>query len=209
MYDRFLEPTGLTFKEMVRKVRWEGDRGLRPAVRVERKYEQTGFATPSGKVELVPTLLKELECEILPHYREYITTADENYPLTLITGGRVRAFFHSTLRQLPGLRRRHPDPLVQIHPDTAIKYQITDGEWVGIETPLGRIKHKAEVTDRIHPKVVHIEHGWWFPEEQAEAPHLFGVWESNAEVILSNEPEVCDYQGGPPMRALACRLIKL
>ena len=132
-----------------------------------------------------------------------------NDKVILITGGRLRTFFHSTLRQLPRLRQRHPDPLVQVHPDTAREYRIDNGEWVGIETPLGRIKHRAEVTDRIHPKVVHIEHGWWFPEEPGEAPHLFGVWESNAEVILPNDPEVCDYQGGPPMRAVTCRLVKL
>ncbi|MFQ5827157.1 MAG: molybdopterin dinucleotide binding domain-containing protein [Dehalococcoidia bacterium] len=85
---------------------------------------------------------------------------------------------------------------------------MANGDWVYIETPDGRIKHKAELTDRIHPKVVHIEHGWWFPERQGEEPHLFGLWESNAGVILPDHPEVCDYQGGPPMRAVQCRIAK-
>lgn len=208
MYDLFLKSTGFTFKELVHKARWDGDNSHQPEAKL-KKYEQTGFATPSGKVELVPSLLEKLDYKVLSHYDEFLLGAEDEYPLKLITGGRLRPFFHSTLRQLSKLRQRHHDPMLQIHPDTAREYQISNGEWVGIETPLGRIKHKAEVTDRIHPKVVHIEHGWWFPEEKPEEPHLFGVWESNAEVILPNDPEVCDYQGGPPMRAVPCRLVKL
>ncbi len=209
MCDKFLEPTGLTFKEMVHRVRWEKGRGLKRRVKSEKKYEESGFATRSGKVELVPTLLEELGCEILPHYRELVGISEEDYPLILIAGGRTRPFFHSTLRELPKLRQRHPDPMVQMHPDTAREYQIASGEWVGIETPLGMIKHKAELTDGIHPGVVHIEHGWWFPEKKGEEPNLFGVWESNAGAILPDEPEVCDFQGGPPMRVYRCRLVKL
>jgi thiosulfate reductase/polysulfide reductase chain A len=107
-----------------------------------------------------------------------------------------------------GGRARHPDPIVQIHPDTADKNGITNGDWVYIETPEGRIKQKAEVTTIIHPEVVSIEHGWSFPEQPGEDPNLFGVWESTAGVILPDDPELCDFQGGPPLRALLCRIYR-
>ena len=43
----------------------------------------------------------------------------ERYPLILTTGAKVHAFFHSEHRQIPTLRHMHPDPIVEIHPETA------------------------------------------------------------------------------------------
>lgn len=211
MYSEFIKPTGYSFKELVLERKDDKDKGLTPAPR-HRKYEKEGFATPSGKVELVPTILKKLGYELLAPYvdatRSPISTPDlaEDYPFILTTGGSVRAFKHSTLREQKTLRKLHPDPIVQIHPDAAKENGITNGAWMYIETPEGKIKQKAEVTSKIHPNVVHIEHGWWFPEQPGEDPNLFGVWDSNAGVILPDDPEECDFQGGPPMRGLLCRI---
>lgn len=72
--------------------------------------------------------------------------------------GRIRCFFHSEHRQIPLLRRRHPDPLVEIHPETAEKLKIKDGDWIWIETARGRIKQKAKLTYGIDPRVARVEH---------------------------------------------------
>ena len=69
------------------------------------------------------------------------------YPLVLTTGGRIPVFFNSEHRQLPLCRKGHPEPLCDIHPETAAKLGIEDGDWVLIETRRGRIKQKANVTD--------------------------------------------------------------
>ena len=107
------------------------------------------------------------------------------------------------------MRKFHPDPIVQVHPDSAGPAGIVSGDWVYIETPEGKIKQKAEITTKIHPRVIHVEHGWWFPEQAGEEPNLFGVWESNAGVILPDEPEVCDFQGGTPFRGLLCKISRV
>jgi thiosulfate reductase/polysulfide reductase chain A len=211
--NKFLKPIGLGFKELIRRVRWEGEKTLEPP-KEYKKYEKTGFGTFSGKVELVPSILSKLGYELLPSYRDLPQTpgiigGEGEYPLVLISGGRVRTFFHSQLREQAKLRERRHDPTMQIHPDTALKLGIAGGDWVYIETPKGRIRQKAEITERIHPRVVHVEDGWWYPEQPGEEPHLFGVWESNASVLLPDEPQVCDYQGGPPMRAIQCRVSKV
>ena len=39
----------------------------------------------------------------------------------------------------------------------------------------------------IDPRVVHVEHGWWFPELPGEDPSLHGVFESNANVIQTSD----------------------
>ena len=36
----------------------------------------------------------------------------KEYPLTLITGGKIRQFYHSEWRQIDSVRKMHPDPLV-------------------------------------------------------------------------------------------------
>ncbi|MGA2670236.1 MAG: molybdopterin-dependent oxidoreductase [Dehalococcoidia bacterium] len=214
MYDRFLEPSGLTFKEFTRKSRWEMSNKSRPTRRF-KKYKEAGFATASGKVELLPSWLTRLGYEPLTPYQEPprspLSTPEiaKEFPLILITGGRIRMFWHSTLRQFEKLRRLHPDPIVQIHPDTANQLGITNGDWVYIETPEGRIQQKVQITSDILPGVVHAEHGWWFPEQPGEDPHLFGVWKSSCGLILPDEPTLCDYVGGPPTTALLCKVYKV
>jgi thiosulfate reductase/polysulfide reductase chain A len=135
----------------------------------------------------------------------------KDYPLILNTGGRFMPQFQSEHRQLGmGLREQHPEPLVEIHPDTARELGITEGDWAYIETVRGVIKQKVKITDRIHPKVVNCEHCWWFPEQPAQEPWLHGLWQSNANVLTMDEPDSCDpLTGGWPMRALLCKVYKV
>jgi anaerobic selenocysteine-containing dehydrogenase len=127
----------------------------------------------------------------------------------LINGGRVRENFHSEWKQVDAVRKLHPHPLVQIHPETAAKLGIKNGDWVWIETELGRIKQKAELNDGLAPDVVHAEHGWWFPEKPGSEPSLHGGWESNINVILSDDPDICSpVTGGWPLKTALCRIYK-
>jgi len=78
----------------------------------------------------------------------------------------------------------NPDPLTEIHPDTAGPLGIHDGDWVTIESRYGRCKQRAKLTKNIDPRVVHSQHGWWFPEREGAEPTLFGAWESNINLLL-------------------------
>jgi hypothetical protein len=80
------------------------------------------------------------------------------YPLILTTGAKVHAFFHSEHRQIPMIRQLHPDPIVEIHPETAKKLGIKDGAWVYIEHQFGKCKQKARPASEIHEKVEHGQH---------------------------------------------------
>jgi anaerobic selenocysteine-containing dehydrogenase len=174
-----------------------------------RKYEDRGFATPTGKLELYATRLEAMGYDPLPDYREPpespVATPEvaKDFPLVLTTGARIPFFFNSEHRQLKALRKAHPDPIVEIHPDTARPFGIEGGDWVWIETLRGRIRQRARVTDEIDPRVVHVEHGWWFPEEPGPE---HGVWTSNANVLTSNEPPYDPAMGTYQLRALLCRI---
>jgi len=176
-----------------------------------RFYETEGFQTPTGKAELYCTTLEKLGYDPLPFYREPSETPYSapdvyaEFPLILTTGGRVRSWFNSENRQMPSTRNAHPYPLVDIHPDTAAKYGIEDGNWVNIESPRGRITQKAHLTDGIDPRVINCEYGWWYPE--IKTPD-HGVWISNVNVLTSMEPPFDPAMGTYHLRGLLCRISK-
>ena len=209
VFDYRLKPMGLTFAEFIAKGGVD-----QPPVDYDL-HEKKGFATPTGKVELYSTILDKLGYDPLPAYREPSESPisqpelAQQYPYILITGGRHRPFFHSEYRHVDSLRKRHPDPLVQMHPETAHKLGIENGEWVWIETPSGRCRQKCQYFDGIDPRVIHAEHGWWFPELRGEEPSLHGVWESNINVCLDDDPKRCNpIYGSWPLKTFLCKVYK-
>jgi anaerobic selenocysteine-containing dehydrogenase len=133
----------------------------------------------------------------------------KEYPYILITGGKIPMFFHSEFRQVARLRDTHPDPLVQIHPDVADKLGIAEGDWVWIETRRGRCKQRAEVFDGMDPRIIHVEHHWWFPEKPQGRPGFSGAFESNCNMLTSCQERFLDPgMGGYNLRGLLCRVYK-
>ena len=84
------------------------------------------------------------------------------------------------------MREFHPWPLVTMHPDTAAEYGIQEGDWVWIETTHGRCRQKAFLFPGIKPNTIHMEHAWWFPEEEAAEPSLYGTFDSNINNMALN-----------------------
>jgi anaerobic selenocysteine-containing dehydrogenase len=193
---------GMTFDELKQ-------RGFVKKPMKYRKFENGGFKTPTGKIELYSTRLKALGYSPLPYYEEPpespISSPDvaRDYPLVLTTGGRIPFFFNSEHRQIANLRKARRYPLVEIHPATAARHDIVNGDWVWIETRRGRIRQKAKLTPGIDPRVIHVEHGWWFPEEPAPD---YGVWKSNVNLLTDNQPPYDPAMGTYQLRALLCRI---
>ena len=180
------------------------------------KYERQGFATPSGKVELYSTVLKDLGYPPLPPYIgptenevDHPALAKE-FPLVLTTGGGFMPYHHSEHFQIKDLRFLRHEPYMDINPATAAELSIEEGDWVWIETKRGRIKQKANLTQGIHPRVVYTQRGWWYPEREINLPELGGCLESNANILTSSADEDCDpYSGAWANRGLLCRVYKV
>lgn len=179
-----------------------------------REDGQPGFNTATGRIELYCGMYDYCGLDPLPYYEEPfespIRNADlvEEYPFILTTGRRSWEFFHSEHRQLKSMREFHPDPLVEIHPDDAAALGISDGEWVYIENTHGRCKQKAKVTNSQMKGVVMCEHGWWFPELDGAEPELFGVFESNAN-MLTTMGNYGPSGYGAPYNAGICKVYKV
>jgi anaerobic selenocysteine-containing dehydrogenase len=199
-----LEPLGITYRQLKQQ-------GVVYPPHEYRKYEKNGFKTPSGKVELYCNRLKRMGYDPLPTYKEppegplQTPELTREFPYVLTTGSRRREFFHSEHRQIPSLRKRRPDPQVELHPEVAALHGIGEGDWVIISSPRGSIRMKALITAEINPRVINIEHGWWFPEKSGPG---YGVWESNANILTSNAPPYDPAFGSYQLRGLLCRVEK-
>src|SRR4030043_206285 len=175
LFNDILKPSGMTFTELQKKG-WvlppEGHPSA-PYHRYEkgllRPDKKPGFQTPSGKVEIYSSVRDEWGLEPLAHYEEPpftpVTLPElyKEYPLILSTGRRSPAYFHSEHRMIPWLRQIDPDPVVEIHPDTAKLLHIGDGEWVWVQNWLGRAKFKAKGTPVVPRWMVMATHGGGFP----------------------------------------------
>lgn len=174
-----------------------------------RKYENGGFRTPTGKIELYSTRFEQLGYAPLPYYEEAPETpisapgVAEDYPLVLTTGGRIPFFFNSEHRQIEKLRKACRDPIAEIHPETAARRGIANGDWMWIETRRGRMRQKAKLTAGIDPRVVSAQHGWWFPDQPGPE---YGVWQSNVNLLTDNQPPYDPAMGTYQLRALLCRV---
>ena len=218
MMDGQVEPFGMKFRDFCEKVKY-----LKVPNKPE-KYKEPGFKflTPTGKVELYSTVIEELAKEtgqdfdplpnfvFPPDFPEVNPEYAAEYPLCMITGARFMPFYHSEHRQPGAYRDLHPDPIFQIHPDTAMDLNIAPGDWCWIETHKGRIKQRASLTTTVDPRVISVQHDWWFPEDEEAEPSLLGVWKSNVNVIVDSDPDkYCDpLMGAWPVTGLMAKVYR-
>jgi anaerobic selenocysteine-containing dehydrogenase len=178
-----VEPTGLSFEEFKEKDIILGEMK-------HRKYETEGFPTPSGKVELVSSIMKRMGLPALPVYTEPplspVSKPDlkELYPFIFITGCKIMPFFHSEGRNVPSLRKLHPRPNVDMHPEAADRLGFAEGQRVKVSTPHGSQEFFLHRDDRMPIDTVHAEHAWWFAEQGGPD---FGSFTSNVNLLFGHE----------------------
>jgi anaerobic selenocysteine-containing dehydrogenase len=191
----WLRPSGLTVEQL-------NEQSPGGAFFAAKKYDlcRNGeFRTPSRKIEIYSPTLAEYGYDPLPVCIEptvgQVSSPElaSEYPLILITGARILGYTHTQFRNVPALRKATPEPVAEIHPDTAREYDIADGDMVAVETRKGKIRMRARTTEDLAPQVVSIPHGWS---------------EANANVLT--ELELRDpITGYTQLKALPCRVRKV
>ena len=212
-----LAPSGVTLATLR-----ENPAGVR--VPLETRYQKyadceddvpRGFNTPSRKIEIYSEILLDHGHSPLPDYEEPLVGPNTRpdlaarYPLVL-TCSKGSIFCESQHRGLPSLRRRSPDPQIEIHPDAAAARNILSGDWVRIETPGGRVRARAQFNDALDPQVVCGQHGWWqaCPEIGAPGYEPFGLDSANFNLIIDDK-NTDPLSGSVPLRAYICEISKL
>jgi anaerobic selenocysteine-containing dehydrogenase len=193
--DWLCEGTGMRFEEFKEKDLVMGEMRY-------RKYEENGFGTPSGKFEFYSTIMEHEGRPPLPVYVEPPASPTRDYPLILMTGTKGLYYFHSELHQIDSLRKRRPDPVVQINPETAAGLGISEGDWVSVESPYAKVKLRAKLFGGIAPDVVNAEHAWWYPEA---SPPEYRWKESCANLLFGGDLFDPD-TGAEPLKCYVCRV---
>jgi anaerobic selenocysteine-containing dehydrogenase len=173
-------------------------------IRSERK---PGFTTPSGKIELVSSLLQEYGYDGLPVYLEPIEgplaspELYKKYGLVLNTGARLQSAFRSQHLNIPGLLKLQPKPQVLINPVDAKARGIVDGDKVWVESLRGRVGVWAKVTDDVTTGQVELNVGGGSPIHAEE-------WrDANANYVTDFENRD-PISGFPVYKALLCEIKK-
>ncbi|USG62501.1 molybdopterin-dependent oxidoreductase [Sneathiella marina] len=202
MLDHRLSRSNRTFAE------FEATSFMEIPAPVYQKYLQTGFATPSGKVELYSSILDDLGFDPLPYYREGPALC-EKYPYAVFTGVREDSFFQTGQRNIPVLRERSPSPKLFLHPADATAENVVEGDWVKLETKIGTVKAKISIHNTMKVGHIRVPHGWWYPELKG-VEELAGAFISSDAVLCSDDDEFLDYeQGIPHFKGFPGRITKI
>jgi anaerobic selenocysteine-containing dehydrogenase len=186
-----------------------------------RKYEtgklrangQPGFNTPTGRIELWSTAFDDFDLPQTTYWKEPTESPVSapalfsEFSFVLTTGQRAYEFFHSEHRQVETMREFHPDPISEMNPDDAMALGLEDGDWITIENTHGSGKFKLRTNTGMRKGVVNAEHGWWFPEREAAEPSLYGVFESNAN-MLTVQWDIGPTSYGAPYKNMLCKVYK-
>ena len=180
----------------------------------EQNGAPKGFATPTRKIEIWCEQFAQHGYPPLPVYEEPLVSPlsqpeqARRYPL-ILTCAKDTQFCQSQHRALPSLRRRSPEPEVELHPAAAAERGIRAGDWVRVETPAGRIRVRARFNDSLDPRVACGQHGWWqaCPEIGAPGYDPFGPDGANYNAIIGNAA-IDPVSGSVPHRAYLCQITR-
>ena len=168
-YRQQLAPSGITLEQLRAQ-----PGGLRTPLTTQHikyaarddKGNPRGFPTPSRKVEFWSETFLDHGYAAMPDFVEPamspIARPDlaKSFPL-ILTCAKPSLFCQTQHRALPGLRRRTLDPEIELNPATASARGIGNGDWVEVRTPAGGMRARARFSDKLDPRVVVGEHGWW------------------------------------------------
>jgi thiosulfate reductase/polysulfide reductase chain A len=176
-FEKYAEP--LT-PEQVKTAFFDGDRRAEGTAIYDKPKEEkgskrigtvvggkpvAGFATKSGKVEFTSKWLAEKKdadgkpVDPRPVYEPRKWQPSAEYPLYFINW-KEASHTHSRTQNNPWLLEIKPENPMVVHPDTAARFGLADGDIAWVESPHGKVKAKVRVTTRIHREVVGVQHGF-------------------------------------------------
>ncbi|PYM15162.1 MAG: nitrate reductase catalytic subunit [Candidatus Rokuibacteriota bacterium] len=120
---------------------------------------------------------------------------DRAYPLVLTTG-RVRDHWHTLTRtgKVPALRRRTPEPILEVNVRDARRLGLLDGGFVEITSRRGKVIAQCRVTETIREGVCFLPFHWG---------RSFGFYKSANNLTLGARDEL---SGQPELKVCAVRL---
>jgi len=163
-----------------------------------------GFDTPTRKLEIASAFLKKHKMSGLPEYHEAEDRPTGDFPLYLVNY-KQNEHTHSRTFNNTYLMEMKPDNPLLMNSATASKLGLKDGDPIWIESPHAKAKGTVQATERIHPEVVALQHGYghtgfgkvargsqnkvnaWSPAGTADGQFLAGKAEKFSGQIVAKE----------------------
>ena len=133
------------------------------------KYRQSGFATSTGKIELMSESFAKHGHNALPEYRDRNVIPDADYPFQLINS-KFETHCNLTTQNNPILMRIRSENWAELNAGDADRLGIKDDDRIEVASPQGAVTIRAKVRAGIRPGVVCVRHG-----------HGFGHWQGIAK----------------------------
>ncbi|MEZ9895965.1 molybdopterin oxidoreductase family protein [Vibrio breoganii] len=116
----------------------------------QRLFSDGQFYTPNKRARFVAV-----------NYQAPLAKTDAKHPL-ILNSGRVRDHWHTMSRTglSPKLAEHTTEPFVQVHPDTASRYQILDGQLAKVSNLQGEALVRAKVTSEVSPSQLFMPIHW-------------------------------------------------
>ena len=142
-----------------------------------RLYEDRRFPAADGKASLIAV-----------EHAPPVERPDDDYPLILTTG-RIKQHWHTMTRtgKNAALRRKAPDPILEINRADARRYQIQDADFVEVISRRGKVMAQARVTDEIMLGTCFLPFHWGRDQGFFKAANNLTI---SARDPLSRQPEL-------------------
>ncbi|RDB63212.1 hypothetical protein C1878_04935 [Gordonibacter sp. 28C] len=131
----------------------------------------------------------------------------QEYPFVLTTGCRDYPFYHSAWTNIARQRVLEPWPYVEMNDLDARELQISEGEWVYVESPRGRMKAKARPSKAVLKGVLSLPRQNY--KDECKELNLPGFdWDqANPNVLIPADGSDPGF-GCTPMRGTLARVVK-
>jgi len=147
------------------------------------------FKTPSGKIELVSSLLEQAGFPSFAPYEPVPAPPEGSFKMMV---GRCAAHTHVSTQNNVMLHELVPENELWLHSDPAGQLGVKDGQLVEVVSPVGTGKIKAKVTEFIHPEAVFMLHGFGKTVPAQTRCYLKGA----SDALL--QENISDHVGGSP-----------
>jgi thiosulfate reductase/polysulfide reductase chain A len=148
-----LKPLGITFEDLKKM-------GVLIKEEPFKAKDLTQLNTSSGKLELSWDSMKKHNFPNVPHYRdEYELHSDGEYKF-YITNKHGPLNRHNTTCNISWIHEAYPENKLQMNASRAAEMGIKDDDWVRIESKIGIVTMKVDLTEGIRPDTVCIPHGF-------------------------------------------------
>ena len=150
----------------------------------QRLYTNGQFSTPNGKARFVSVTGQAVANPTSPAW-----------PLAL-NSGRIRDQWHTMTRTAlaPQLNAHKPEPFVEIHPQTAQQFGLTDSGYATVTSPWGSATLKVAITDNVRPNDLFVPMHW---NDQ---------WASGARIGALVNPATDPVSGQPESKHTPCKI---